>query len=195
MALTETKIMAMLNSYVGTSAGKKSIKQIKDEIISGKIKKPSGSKIPTFDEMEQAAAKLCHVVGLEAREHERPDGGDVHKGIPHSVVSIIENIDYGKPKKISDTEYSIDLYFTNVLQRPSLMPSKYEGINNIVALFNNGEISPKSKYVYGEWHGEFHRGITSREGTHFIEQAVNDFNGNYGALYNATAEYDTEIYG
>ena len=72
-----------------------------------------------------------------------------------------------------------------------------------MALLNNG--AHAKDYVYGWWNNHspsgsaFARSMPNddfawvrskkdRDALHFIQQAVNDFNGNYGAEYNVTAE-------
>lgn len=100
------------------------------------------------------------------------------------------------------------VYFEDNLRRESLDDGingyTGEGIDNIVALFNNGYHA--SDYVYGWWDGHqatastlfrsgsdikanyaWVRSQKDREGLHFIQQAVDDFNGNYGAEYHVTA--------
>ena len=71
-----------------------------------------------------------------------------------------------------------------------------------MALLNNGYHA--KDYVYGDWDGHsptgeskfdgrsidtsaYIRSRKDREGLQFIQQAVRDFNGNYGADYNVTA--------
>ena len=78
----------------------------------------------------------------------------------------------------------------------------YEGVDNIVALFNNGYHA--KNFVYGWWDGHkatgdgvlrsgvdtdfaYVRSKKEREALRFIQQAVMDFNASYGAEYGVTA--------
>lgn len=76
------------------------------------------------------------------------------------------------------------------LFRPSLYPAGYGGVNNIVALFNNGYTA--SHHVYGSWHGNRVRSRLSRPGLHFMQAAVADFNGGHGAANNIVARLSDE---
>jgi len=101
-----------------------------------------------------------------------------------------------------DGSFTIYITFDDDLHRDSLYSDGYEGVRNIVAVLNNGYHA--KNYVYGDWDnhaptGEskfdgrsidtsaFIRSRKDREGLHFIQQAVQDFNGNYGADFNVTA--------
>lgn len=81
--------------------------------------------------------------------------------------------------------YHIDV---NVEQqsRPSLYPEKYgDGAYDMAGLLDHGYSIGHA--VYGEWHGNYIFGLRSRPATRFVAQGVDDFNGNYGATYNAQA--------
>ena len=95
------------------------------------------------------------------------------------------------------------VYFEDDLHRDSLDNELgYDGIKNIVALFNNGYHA--KNYVYGWWDGHratgdgvlrsgydndfaWVRSKKEREPLRFIQQAVADFNASYGAEYGVTA--------
>ena len=106
--------------------------------------------------------------------------------------------------------FEIPLYFEGDLHRDSLDNDLgYEGINNIVALFNNGYHA--QNYVYGWWDNHSPSGAAighslyndnyawvrskkERDALKFIQQAISDFNGNYGSEYNITAVIAADIY-
>ena len=125
-------------------------------------------------------------------------------GLPPSVIKHFESLEYTKPHLVSmykSIEYSSSIYFEDALRgllhRDSLYPDKYEGVDNIVAVFNNGYDA--GNHVWGIWvpapedsAGWGHDAIyaaskTHRDGLHFIQQAIDDFNGNFGYYYGATA--------
>lgn len=124
-------------------------------------------------------------------------------GLPESVAEHIRSMYDIKPIRVGET-WEVCLYFGGELHRDSLdneLP--YHGIDNIVALFNNGYEA--GDYVYGWWDGHAPKGEAllrmatpgedfawvrskkQRQALRFIQQAVSDFNGNYGAELNMTA--------
>ena len=59
--------------------------------------------------------------------------------------------------------------------RDSLYPAGYSGVDNIVALFNNGYQA--SNTVYGSWHGKKIKSLQARDGLHFVQAAQRSFEG------------------
>ena len=91
--------------------------------------------------------------------------------------------------------YEIHVNFRHEkLELPSLWPEGYpDGVDNIAALMNRG-YSAKN-YVYGEWpegSGRRIRSRKSRQGTHFMQTAVEHFNAQYGADATARLSGDYE---
>ena len=108
--------------------------------------------------------------------------------LPASVMSHFDSLDTSSIIEMPDGSSIIYIYFGGDLHRDSLAPKDYSGIDNVVALINNGYGEhPSMAKVWGEWHGARIHGLTQRTGLHFIQQAVQDFNGNYGSDYNVTA--------
>ena len=99
------------------------------------------------------------------------------------AIEAISDISHGSAHMIGDNIYLIDVFFVGDMSRPSLDESKYGSINDIVALFNNG-VDHTMRPVHGLWHGKETWSRTVTPGTHFIEQAVSDFMGNYASEYN-----------
>ena len=59
--------------------------------------------------------------------------------------------------------------------RDSLYPAGYSGVDNIVALFNNGYQACNT--VYGLWHGKRVKSLQARDGLHFVQAAQRSFDG------------------
>lgn len=128
--------------------------------------------------------------------------------LPESVMKHIAGMSSENYIQTKDG-FEIPLYFAGDLHRDSLENDLgYGGINNIVALFNNGYTA--SNHVYGWWNGHTSTGESvtrsnggdnfawvrskiERPALRFIQQAISDFNGNYGAEYDVTA-VAAEIY-
>ena len=79
--------------------------------------------------------------------------------------------------------YTIEIFFTGNLSRPSLVPGKYGGISNLAALLNNG-VDHEMNRVHGIWHGQETWSRTVIPGAHFVDDAVSSFMGSYASEYN-----------
>ena len=86
------------------------------------------------------------------------------------------------------------------LDRPSVAPERYDGVNNIVVLLDSGYTAKRA--IRGFWHG---REILTRptfSGYHYIQDAVEKFLSDYGEHYNVLRvdanildmDYDEEEY-
>lgn len=190
-------IMNKVRAYNKSAEGKERIANRIDWYRNdGKSTTEGGSKIITFPDMERAGEAMIRCLRYAASTCDPP--------LPQSVFDHFDSLDCSHVIALDEKRglYAIYVGFYDDLSRKSLLEEKYEGVRNIVALFNNG-YSAKD-YVYGHWdmhppisgsslHGwstdtdAFVRSRISREGIHFIQQAVMDFNGNYGSMYNVTA--------
>lgn len=190
-------IMNKVGAYSRSVEGKLRMKERINKYASeGQNKTAGGGKVMTEDDMYRAAYKMMDVLKQTAKE----------KDLPPSVMEHILTMDCSKPYKMADGHMEIWIYFGGDMHRESLEDGDGghtgEGVNNIVALFNNG--AHASNYVYGWWNnhsptGEaltrsshvdgfaWVRSKKDREALHFIQQAVGDFNGNYGYDFNVTA--------
>lgn len=75
---------------------------------------------------------------------------------------------------VRDGVNKIRVLFTTDSYRPSLVPEVYGGINDIVLLLNDG-VDHNMAPVYGKWHGKYTYSKTQILGTHFLENAVDEF--------------------
>lgn len=98
-----------------------------------------------------------------------------------TAISAATSLVSSEPYKAGDY-IAIDINFSGDLFRASLVPGKYDGVDNIVALLNNG-YDTGGKHVYGMWHGKPYRSLTYRNGAHFIQEAVDEFNRLYASEY------------
>ena len=91
--------------------------------------------------------------------------------------------------KTSDGYYRIDIEFPeDVIRRKSLYPEKYEVIDNIISLFNNGYQAKNTVYGYWATAGKRVTSISSRPSLAFMQDAINNFNMIYANQYSCHAE-------
>lgn len=189
-----SSIQNILKDYENSDKGKKHIQSIvKAYQDKGISTTRGGGRILTDEDMYEAAAKFIHVLNLTADEYDLPD----------SIKKHFRTMGYSKIHKLADGTEVIWIYFTDDLSRQSLYSDGYDGVENIVALFNKGYEA--KNFVYGDWDGHsptgearvdnrsiessaYIRSRIKREGLHFMQQAVSDFNGNYGSDYNVIAK-------
>lgn len=194
MNINIDSIMSKVSAYAQSSAGKEKMNKRIQQYVSSEVKQTAaGDKILTEDKMWEAVSKFLYVMRVTAAEY----------GLPESVMEHINGLESAGQIRKTPDGYEIALYFEGDLHRDSLDNDLgYEGVDNIVALFNNGYHA--RNYVYGWWDGHkatgdgvlrsgvgtdfaWVRSKKEREPLHFIQQAVHDFNANYGADYGVTA--------
>ena len=186
-------IMRKVSAYSRTDNGKAKMRDVIQRYRdSGTGRTGAGDKVITKEDMLIAADKMISVLRSTAQSY----------GLPASVMKHFDSLDCSRVYEMPDGTSVIYVYFMDDLHRNSLQPEGYNGVHNIVALLNNGYHA--KNYVYGYWEGHsptgesrfdgrsidtsaYIRSRKDREGLQFIQQAINDFNGNYGADFNVTA--------
>ena len=111
-------------------------------------------------------------------------------GLNGSAIAAIGDVSSTGAVEVSDGRFEVDVSI-DAQHRPSLDPSRYGGIDDMAALFNNG-YSTGGKRVRGMWHGNMIWSRPERPATFFVQQGVDHFNSAYGGQYNATAEIVTD---
>lgn len=194
MSVDSASIMAKVEEFAKSERGKKMIdEKLAEYMKKGKKKTNAGSVIISEAVMEQCAKDLIKLLTSKARSHASMSGnGD---GIPPSVLAHFSSLTYSKPIRVNDNTFKIIIQFTDDLSRPSLDPGMYGGINNIVALFNNGYRARESIYGWWDSHSKYTWSRTNREGLRFMQDAMAEFNSSYGPKYNTTAELSGEYGG
>lgn len=194
--ISESSIMAKLNQYASSSAGKKKMKDCIQTARDTGTRLASGAAVPGRKEMCQMAEMLI---------------GIIRDRLPESIAAVGDTLTYSQPKKLADGSYEIQISFDeSALFRPSLDTggeTNYDGIKNIVALFNNG-YSAKD-YLYGWWENHHPTGEAfgrsspgdnfawvrsrkDREALLFMQAAEDEFNIMYGAEYNVTVHLGSD---
>lgn len=193
VTINMSSIMRKVSAHSRTDKGKAEMRErIQKYRADGVGKTGGGGKVVTEADMWTAATKMIDVLRSTAQSY----------GLPASVMRHFDSLACSRIYEMPDGSSIIYIYFEDDLHRDSLYPEGYDGVQNIIALLNNGYHA--KDYVYGRWAGHspaggskldggsadasaYIRSRKDREGLRFIQQAVKDFNGNYGADFNVTA--------
>lgn len=193
--ISEATIMAKIKQYSNTANGKEKMRKAVSNAISEGRQLSNGTKIANTQEMNNLADILISII----QSH-----------LPDSIKSVGGTLTHGTPVGNTKRGYEVKINFDRAaLHRDSLENDlDYEGIDNIVALFNNGYEA--SNYVYGWWNGHnatgeaVSRSITmdegyawvrskkNREALNFMQAAAEEFNAKYGSKYNVTVKLSSE---
>ena len=179
-------IVGKIKAWMDTPKGQKRMQStLNNYITKNRTKTEAGSEVVTLKRMQELANKLVLHVRNSARA----------SGLPPSVIAHFDSLRRGHITKIGDGTYQVELAFTDDLSRPSLQPSKYRGVDNIIAIFNSGYPANRSRseaisHVYGWWNGKYTQALPYRPGLYFMQTAINDFNEVLGARYDVFATLD-----
>lgn len=196
-------IMAKVQSFATSKAGKQKtsaiIKKYRD---SGKDKTDGGSEVLTKARMIELADELINILKTTAESFD----------LPESVMAHFKNLDYIFRDDGNDN-FACLIYFADDLSRESLETdeSQGDGIDNIIALFNNGYVASAPKY--GWWNGHmpkrealarsvtgcepyaYVRSVEARPSLHFMQSAINDFYNTYAKKYDINVILNTDYDG
>lgn len=193
-SINMASIMNKVGAYSRSVNGKLRMQEcIQNYTREGRQKTEAGSKIINDADMQIAASKMIELLKNAAMACD----------LPASVMSHFNSLTASAIERAPDGSAIIYIRFGGDLHRKSLYEDEYDGVDNIVALLNNGYHA--NNYVYGSWDGHSPKGESvadvrttegsayirsrkNREGLGFIQRAVQDFNSIYGSEYNVTAE-------
>lgn len=185
-------ILDKLYAWERSDKGQKRIQSTVNKYVRNNVRKTdAGGRVITESDMEEAAKNLVQTIRDTA----------LGCNLPSSVAAHFDSLKVGKLQRQTDGSYIIEINFTDDLTRESLQPEKYGGVRNIIAIFNNGYPSDRGRseaisHVSGWWHGKETTALEFRQGLYFMQDAVNDFNLNYGMPLGMYAEvgavYDSE---
>lgn len=182
--ISASGLEARLKQYAQSPKGKKRIKQYLEQRRADGNPLASGKRLVSMVSMEEAAKLLIAVI---------------QKHIPDSIANVGNTLNNSSPIKRKDGSFEVKVAFdAGVLHRESLYYDEYDGIDNIVALLNNGYHA--RNHVYGWWDGHkdtprnpyvdtdsWIRSKKDREALNFMQAAVAEFNSSYGEKYDVTA--------
>ena len=191
-----SRMLDKAKKYTETEKFKKEKDKIVTCALLGKITLGAGSNLrDNIENASSAADKFIAVLRNEIGSH---IGSDYSKGqFSELARDVLDDITHSAPYSDGEKVY-VDIMFTDDRHRDSLDPA-YDGIDNIIALLNNGYNANGA--VFGDWidHNNVEHedtwSVRRRGGAHFIEQAVTDFWGNYATDYNVIDIKVAEEYG
>lgn len=191
-AINMDSILDKIHAWERSDKGQKKIQSTVNKYARNNVRKTdAGSRVVTHKTMTDAAQALVKAIKDTA----------AGCALPSSVMAHFDSLNVGKLQQRADNSYVIEINFTDDLTRESLQPEKYGGVTNIIAIFNNGYPADRSRseaisHVSGLWHGKETTALEYRPGLYFLQDAVNDFNLNYGMPLGMYAElaavYDSE---
>lgn len=113
-------------------------------------------------------------------------------GFNNGAKAAIGDITFGEPEEDTEIEGRYIVYGNiDKNSRDSLVPKQYpDGAEDMAALMNNGYTA--GNRVFGVWHDKKIGSLIHRDGHHFVQQAIDDFNNGYGSEVAATAELINE---
>lgn len=165
-------IIGKAKKYMGGSKGIVKQQRILRKAVLGKIKLDGVKSSHTPIE---AAKKFIEVLESSINGASLSD---------NAKSALLGGFDYNIVSGGNDCSYIITINFKENLSRPSLDPSHYkDGIGNLAALFNNG-VDHTMKQVHGYWHEKETWSRTTISGTNFMQEARDNFMGNYAEEYN-----------
>lgn len=197
--ISESAIMGKLQAYANSTTGKKRMKEVIESAQRTGRPLASGEMVVSVKQMTDMANALADMI---------------RRRLPESIADVGSTLVSTVPVKRPDGSYEVVLKFDlSALHRDSLDNDLgYDGISNIVALFNNGYHA--KNYVYGWWEGHrptgesvfrsgplqgdyaWVRSEKEREALQFMQDAVAEFNTVYGSKYGVVvglgSDYTTE---
>lgn len=186
MAIDVGAIMSKLEDYAKSGEGQKKMKDKiqsyrkgADPHIKSSGKTYGGGSIMTEKQMIDAAMDLISMIRSAAAS----------ANLPASVMEHVESLRVSVPYVQSDGSTSLEIYMADAPARPSLYPQKYGYVDNIVAIFNNGYTA--SDKVYGKWHGKYVSSLDKRQGSFFMQKAINAFMAKYSSEFDVSVELDS----
>ncbi len=177
-----SSIKSEVKKYLGTQDGKERAKEsISDAMGNGGVK---------ISDITHGAEKFIEILRKKIYDSAGTDYKDGELG--QTAVRAAKNIvAKRKPQFVDSDKIIIDLTFGGDLHRDSLVPSLYDGVDNIIAVLNSGypDDGHAMVRVRGVWanHNAGNKktlSVPNREGAHFVEEAIDEFMKHYAKKYN-----------
>lgn len=187
-----------IKAYAKSEAGKEKIKEAMEKLSrSNKTHTALGYEILNRNKMIELTEELISVIKKTAASYD----------LPLSVMKHFDSLNYIIQDDGNGAVESL-IYFADDLSRNSLDNDLYtgDGIDNIVALFNNGYVASSETYGWWEGHKPTNGGIIAtdyavyvkskigRPSLHFMQRAIEDFASAYKGRYPISVELNEYEY-
>lgn len=197
-----SSIMSKVRRYATSKDGKKRMSEVLEKYRKeGRDKTEGGSEVLTQAKMTELAVELISILKTTAASYD----------LASSIMQHFDTLDYIF-QDLGDGRFECYIYFNDDLSRDSLETdyNQREGINNIIALFNNGYVASAPKYGWWDGHtptGEsgyrsglnstsaYVKGTQARPSLRFMQTAIEDFYSRYAKRYAMTVVLDDEYDG
>lgn len=182
MKINDKSILSKVRSFAKTAEGKEKIKESRIEAFDNNREFGKGSGITSKQDFSTISFGY-----LSALENFGIEDSRVSRGLRNIIDTVSESAIISKAEKVGKDKYKVSIEFPKgKLRRNSLFAEDSvgdtyytgNGINNILALFNNGMDIDKQKNVpYGLWetHGIEVRAIPHRDALKFMQSTAQDF--------------------
>lgn len=181
-------ILKKAQAHMKTTGAKKQVDEIMSDFVLGKIKLSSLSGVSSQFSPNEAADMFIKILREKIYSHAigetftTAEGG----GLGKTALDALDDIVHDKPTPIKGrgSTYEVKIRFAGERHRESLMPERYDGVDNIIALLNTGYQAGRS--VKGIWRGHTDEPIYSlphRQGAFFIQEAKKEFMELYAPKY------------
>lgn len=197
-----SSIMKKVRRYATSKDGKKRMSDVLEKYRKeGRDRTEGGSEVLTKTRMAELATELISILKTTAASYD----------LAASVMRHFDTLDYIF-QDLGDGKFECFIYFNDDLSRDSLETdyNQGEGINNIIALFNNGYVASAPKY--GWWNGHtptgesgyrsglnstsaYVKGTQARPSLRFMQTAIEDFYSKYAKQYAMTVVLDDDYDG
>lgn len=161
--------MKKAEAAVNAPGNKKKIDKIKDDAILNGIS--NGVKVHTAQEAGEMFGRTLRITIQQS-------------ALPAGVVSLLEDYWVGKTIKLGDGKYMVHVGFDKDTTRHTMSTRKEYYPVDIAELYNDGVDHIMKQIFERDEAGILHTSSTYIPGAHFMEQAIIDFQGNYGTEYN-----------
>lgn len=194
MSINMQAIMSKVRAYEKSKRCAEKTKKYIRYCVENNIEKTcAGDTILTEKKMNELAEAMINILQSIAGAYNLPES------VFDNIMSLTKDsliLEKADNKKDS---YSIGLYFSDDLSRPSLLivggsrsGRTGEGISNIISLFDTGATIKTNREIRGIWDGHENLGEVSatlhRPELHFMRDAIQQFNTTYGTQYDVYAE-------
>lgn len=200
-SINMASIINKAKAYTSTEKFQKIMEQKTDAYIlsnNGAGTPASKGRTITIVGLQRAADKFIEVLKGEIASLGvgEGSGGFSNGKLGPTAVSSLSILKHGRPYKTGKNKYQIAVWFADDLQRDSIVPDRYDGVNNIAALLNNGYKAGNT--VYGIWTGHHNNqrisSLSERDGAHFIESAIRNYMTNFAPEYGVVEIEVDDVY-